>query len=172
MFTLPIRIIIIVITAAYGSHALANGNESGYILLAAAAIFVIGYFRYGPIRPAYMAMRRGYIDVARKHIETIKFPKLLSSQSRAYLYWICGVIAAQDSDNLLYAEKQMRLAIDGSLRTSNDRCLAMATLAHIVAQNDDLERARQLLADAEHIPHRDGVSEYLKQLSTEFEKAK
>lgn len=172
MFSFPVRIIIVVIAAAYGSYKLANGDQSGYVWLAAAAIFVIGYFRYGPIRPAFVAMQCGHVDAARKLIETIKFPKLLSAQSRAYLHWIHGVLATQDTNNLAYAEEQMRLAIDGHLRTSNDRCLATATLAHIVAQNSDVERAKQILRDAEQIPHKDNASDYLNKLKAEFEKAK
>src|SRR5262245_38053420 len=146
MFSLQVRIFIVVAAAAYGVYTLANGEHTGYIFLAAAGLVAIGYFRYGPIRPAFMAMRRGDIDVARKHIETIKFPKLLSAESRAYLHWITGVIAAKDSDDLPYAEEQMRLAVGGAIRTSHDRCLATATLAQVVAKNNDLERAKQILA--------------------------
>lgn len=172
MFSLPVRIFIVVISTAYGVYMLLDGDPFGYIFLAAAAMFVVGYFRYGPIRPAFLAMQRGQIDVAQKLIETIKFPRLLSAQSRAYFYWISGVVAAQDPENLRYAEQQMRLAVGGALRTSNDRCIATATLAHIVAQTNDLERAEQLLADAEKLPHRENASDYLNQLRTEFEKAK
>jgi len=172
MFSLPVRIVIVLVAASYGGYKLTNGDQSGNLLLAAAAIFFIGHFRYGPIRPAFMAMRRGQIDVAQKHIATIKFPSLLSPQSRAYLHWIHGVIAAQDTNNLLHAEEQMRLALDGAIRTSHDRCLATATLAQIVAQNSDLERAQQILAEAEKIPHRKIALDYLNKLKAEFGKAK
>jgi len=172
MFSLPVRIFIVVTAAAYGVYKLANGEQSGYMLLAAAGIFVLGYFRYGPIRPAYMAMRRGDLDAARKHIETIKFPKLLSAESRAYLYWVNGVIAAEVSETLSYAEEQIRLAISGKLRFSNDRCIATATLARIVAKNNDVEGAMQILEQAEQIPHRDNATAYLNELRSEFEKAR
>ncbi len=170
MFSLPVRILIVVIAAAYAIFKLANGNQSGYPILAAAVIIALGYFRYGPIRPAFMAMRRGDLDLAQKHIETIKFPKLLSVESRAYLHWVNGVIASHDSSKLPYAEEQMRLAIDGAIRTSHDRCLATATLAQIIAGNNDLERAMQILVDAEQIPHKKSASNYLIELRTEFEK--
>jgi hypothetical protein len=80
------------------------------------------------------------------------------------------VLATQDN-NFVLAEEQMRLAIDGHLRTSNDRCLATATLAQIVAQSNDLERAKQILSEAEQIPHRKKVSKYLKKLKAEFKQA-
>jgi hypothetical protein len=171
MFSFSVRFIIVLVAASNGGYSLANGHRSGYLWLAAAALIAIGYFRYGPIRPAFLAMQRGRLDVAQKHIETIPFPKLLSAQSHAYLHWIRGVIAAQDTSSLLYAEEQMRLALGGAIRTSHDRCLATATLAQIVAQTHDLKRAQQILAEAEKIPHRDIASDYLNKLKAEFGKA-
>lgn len=94
MFTLPVRIFIVVAGSAYGIYKIANGYVSGYVLLFAAPLIVLGYFRYGAIRPACKAMERGDLDVARKHIETIKFPNLLSAQSKAYFHWINAVLAA------------------------------------------------------------------------------
>jgi hypothetical protein len=56
MFTLPVRIILIVIAAFFGTYNLANGYQTGYLWLSAALLFVIGYFRYGSVRPAFMAL--------------------------------------------------------------------------------------------------------------------
>lgn len=134
MFSLPVRIVVGLLAAGYGIYKLANAEQSGFIFLAAAGLVAMGYFRYGSIRPAFMAMRRGDIEAARKHVETIRFPTLLSAESRAYLHWVNGVIAAQNPEGLRYAEEQMRLAIDGHIRTSQDRCIATATLAYIVAK--------------------------------------
>lgn len=170
MFTPPARLFIVLAVAAYGIYKIANGDRSAYVLLLAGAIIALGYLRYGPIRPALMAMRRGDLGVARRLIKTIKFPNLLCAQSKAYLHWINAVIAAQDSNALPYAEEEMGLAIGGALRTSHDRCLATATLAEIVAQQNDLERAMQLLGDAEQIPHRDAASDYLDDLKSRFQK--
>jgi len=170
MFTLPLRIAIVVASASYGVYELLHGDQLGYLWLAAAVFFVVGYFRYGPIRPAFKALQRGQFKRAERLVATVKFPNLLSGQFRAYFHWIHGVLAAQDDNNFVLAEEQMRLAIDGALRTSNDRCLATAALAQIFAQSDDSERAKQLLADAEQIPHKDSTSTYLKKLKLEFEK--
>jgi len=171
MFSLPVRIIIVFAATVCGVYNLLVRDPFGYVCLAAAAILIVGYFRYGSIRPAFMAMRRGDLNVAQKHIETIRFPKMLSAESRAYRHWTCGVLAAETSGDWVYAEEQLRLAIDGAIRTSHDRCLATATLANIVARSNDLKRARQLLAEAEQIPHRDKASAYLKELKAEFTKA-
>lgn len=138
-------------------------------MLAGAAILALGYFRYGPIRPAFLALQRDDIATSKRLIATIKFPQLLSAQASSYLHWIHGVIAAEGHD-FVRAEEQMQLAIDGHLRTSNDRCVAMGTLAHIVAQNN-VERAKQILRDAERIPHKEKAAEYLNTLKSEFESA-
>ncbi len=137
-------------------------------MLAAAVLFAVGYFRYGAIRPAFMAMTRGDLDQARRHFDSIKFPNALSPQSRAYWHWVNAMLAAQDSSNLSFAEEQMQLAVDGALRTSHDRCLAKATLAQIVASNNQPEKAMQLLEEAKQIPHRDSAADYLCRVETEL----
>src|SRR5688572_26984887 len=107
MFSLPLRIFIIVTAATYGIYKLAGGQQSGYVFLAAGGVLAFGYFRYGAIRPAFMAMGRGDLDAARRHAETIRIPELLSAESRAYLHWVNGVIAADVSKDLPYAEEQL-----------------------------------------------------------------
>lgn len=169
MFTLPVRIFLVVVGTSYGVYKIANGYESGYVLLLIVPLLIFGYFRYGAIRPAFMAMMRGDLDVARKRIETIKYPKFLSAQSKAYFHWTNAVLAAENPEALPRAESEMRLAIRGKLRTSHDRCLATATLAQITAQGNDLDRAKRLLADAEQIPHRDSASDYLNEVRSKFE---
>jgi hypothetical protein len=169
MFSLPVRIAFILMAATYGIYKLAGGHQSGYLFLAASGLLAFGYFRYGPIRPAFLAMRRGDLTAARKHVQTIKFPKLLSAESRAYLHWVNGVIAAEISGDFPHAEEQMRSAINGRLRTSNDRCIATAELARIVAKGNDVKKALQLLEQAEKIPHRNGARAYLDKLRAEFE---
>lgn len=171
MFSLLVRIILIVFALAYGVGQLMDGHPSGFLFLVAAMMLTFGYFRHGPIRPAFSALQRGDVATARRLVATIKFPQLLSAQSRSYLHWIHGALAAQDR-NFVLAEEQMQSAIDGHLRTPNDRCIAMGTLAHVVAQMDDVNRAKQILENAEQIPHNELAAEYLHSVKAEIEKAK
>lgn len=168
MFSLPVRICLVAVAAAFGSYKLVIGELSGYAWLVVAATVAMGYLRYGAIRPAFMAMRRGDLKRAQEHVETIVWPSLLSAESRAYLHWVNGVIAAQDDDSLPYAAEQLRLALNGRIRFRNDRCIATATLAEIVARTSDMPGARQLLAEAQQIPHRETAQVYLDELNTEF----
>lgn len=169
MFTLPQRIGIIILTAGYGVYLLTQGSQLAWVIFACVAMFVIGYFRYGPIRPAFMAMVNGDLEFARSQSEAIRFPQWLSAQSQAYLHWIKGVLAMHDGD-LDTAESQMQLAIDGKLRTSNDRCVATTVLARIAAKKNEMERAKQLLAEAEQIPHKPKAKIVLDEVKAEFEK--
>lgn len=168
MFTSQVRISIVVLAFAFGIYRMASGDPAGYVCVAAGCLILFGYFRFGAIRPAFMAMRRGDLARAKQHLDSMASPRLLSGQSRAYYHWVCGVLAAQQPESLSEAEEQMQLALDGSLRTSHDRCLATATLAEIVARNHDLPRARQLLAEAQLIPHRPGAADDLQRLQVEF----
>jgi hypothetical protein len=170
MFSNSTRILIVIAAFAYGVFQSVNGNRSGYLAIAAAVVLMIGYFRYGPIRPAFSALHQGEFDTARQLVTSIRFPNLLSSQSLAYFHWINGVLAYNGSD-YTSAETQMRCAIEGNLRTTNDRCIATATLAQIVAKNGQLNEATKILNDAMLIPHKEEVGEFLTNASDEINNA-
>ncbi len=172
MFTTSIRLAIIVIALGSGCFQLTKGNRSGFVGLIGAAMLIFGFFRYGPIRPAFLALNNGRFSDAERLVASIKFPNLLNAESRAYLHWIQGVLATRDPGRLGFAEEQMQLAIDGNLRTSNDRSIATATLAQIVAQTKNLERAIKLLDQAENIPHSPTAATFLAKLRSEIEAAK
>lgn len=168
MFTPRVRFLLALVVAGYALYRLARGELSAYFLLLAAALLVAGHFRYGAIRPAFFAMRRGEVETARGLIRSVKHPNLLSPQSRAYWHWIKAVAAADLDKDLAQAEEQMRLAIDSGLRTAHDRCIATATLARIVAYRGDTERAGELLSQAERIEHRESSDQYLADLREEL----
>ncbi len=172
MFSLPVRIALIVVALTVGIYLVTTGEIFGYGLTATAAIFAVGYFRYGPIRPAFMALQRQQFDRAQNLADTIRFPNLLGPEARAYFCWIQGVLSAQDDENLDHAEERMKLAIAGPLRTDNDRCVATATLAQIVFQNNEPDRAFKILDNAMQIGHKDEVNAYLEQIKSEFEAGK
>lgn len=168
MFSLRTRIAIVVLVTAYAVYQLANGDRSAYVLLAGAAFIGLGYFRYGPVRPAFMAARHDDFDTARRHLGSIRFPNLLSPQSRAYWHWTNAILAAQDPSQIDSAEDEMRQGVGGALRTSHDRCLATATLAELVTRQGRIEEALGLLAEAERFPHRDTAEDYLNELRSDL----
>ena len=126
MFSLPTRILLILATTAYGTYQLTVGKPVGIVLVAAAGLLVFGYFRYGPIRPAFVALQMGNMSAVERLLSTIRFPHLLNNQSKAYLHWIKGVLNAQHADRLASAEDNLRSALNLGVRTSNDRCVLAA----------------------------------------------
>lgn len=171
MFSLPVRILLILTTAGYGTYQLIGGNSAGFALIAAAGLFVFGYFRYGPIRPAFSALQQGDIERVERLLRTIRFPNLLNSQSRAYLHWINGVLDARHEGKLASAENNLQSALRLGLRTQNDRCMVVATLAELAAKRKDMDKARKMLADAHAIPHNEHATEYIDKLHHEIENA-
>ena len=170
MFSNPQRFVIISAALGLGCYLLKTGDETGYAAIAAAVFFIYGYFRYNAIRPAFLAVHRGEIETARRLSASIKFPNLLSEQSRAYLHWIYGALAFSDG-NFCLADVQMRNAIAGKLRTSNDRCIATATLAQIAAKNGRLDEANRLMNKAKLIPHKEETNEFLQNAIDEIKMA-
>lgn len=170
MFALRTRIFIVLFLLVFSVYKLANGIQSGYLPLLAAAVIAIGYFRYGAIRPAFMAMMRGDVESASRHVETIRFARFLSAESQAYLHWVNGWLASQNAEKLDYAVEEMRLAIEGSLRTRNDRCAAMIALVEVLLMNDEKTAALELLEQAEQIPCREKTTRCLNDLKTKLEK--
>ncbi|MFT5303015.1 MAG: hypothetical protein ACI814_003832 [Mariniblastus sp.] len=167
MFSNSTRILIFIVALTYSVYELVTGTGMGYVAIAAALWLAAGYIRYGPIRPAFIALYQGKFDRARRLAESIKFPSLLSQQSQAYFHWIHGVLAFNDGD-YLNADIRMRQAIAGNLRTSNDKCIAIATLAQIVAKNGQLDEANQILDDAILIPHKDETGAFLSSTRNEI----
>ncbi|MEO1614357.1 MAG: hypothetical protein AAFV88_00820 [Planctomycetota bacterium] len=168
MFTPPIRMLLVLVTLAYGAYLLSIGNRSGFLVISAGGLFVFGHFRYGPIRPAFMALQQGEVERAEQLISTIRFPHLLNSQSRAYLNWIHGVLDSRHDDKLKSAEQHLQTALDLGVRTSNDRCVLVATLAAVAIRQNDRDGAKEKLAAAREIPHREGAARYIDQLQREL----
>ncbi len=167
MFSNKMRILIIVAVIGFGVYQLLNGHRSGYIAIAGASVLAAGYFRYGPIYAAFSALQQQQTEKARKLVESVKFPNLLSQQSRAYYLWIKGAIAQGDGD-FESAETWIRKAIQGRLRTSNDLCIATAQLAQVIALKGQPEDAKRILDSARKIAHKEGVEEYLGQIADEI----
>ena len=171
MFTPRVRFLIIVVAIIFGCVELNRGDRSAYLPFTGAALLIFGHFRYGPIRPAFLALQRGQFDTARKLVESIRYPNLLSAQSRAYFHWLRGALATLEPVDLSVAERELQLAVDGKLRTSNDRCVATAALAEIVSLTKDLDRASSLLDKAFHIPHNAGTAQHLEKIRKRIREA-
>jgi len=169
MFTPRICFLIIIVAIIFGCVELNRGDHSAYLPFTGAALLIIGHFRYGPIRPAFLALQRGQFDTARRLVGSIRYPNLLSGQSKACFHWLRGALATLEPVDLSVAERELQLAVDGQLRTSNCRYVATAALAEVVSLSKDLDRANSLLDKASQMSHNDAFSTW-KKFVTEFAK--
>lgn len=168
MFTPRIRLLLIVVAISFGCVELTRGGDSSYLPFIAAALLVIGHFRYGPIRPAFIALQRGQFDEARTLLGSIRYPSLLNGQSKAYFHWIRGVLATLEPADLATAERELQLAAHGKLRTSNDRCIATAALAEVLFLARDFDRSKSVLEEAAQISHSAAAAQMLDALRVRF----
>jgi hypothetical protein len=147
MFPLWVRLLLIAAMLGRGSYLIYSGDRTGYLGIAAAMLFVYGYFRYGTVWLAWRAAQKGKLDAAQRLLAQNRFPSALTSQSRAYHEFLSGVIAfnhGQDSD----AERHLRTSLNFAFRTENDRCLAEVTLAELLAKNGITAEVRELISQA------------------------
>lgn len=168
MFSFRIRFLLVIALTVCGAYQLGSGDLIGIALIASAVLLVFGYFRYGPIRLAFSELRKGNVERVEELLATIHFPHLLSSQSQAYLYWIYGLLDAQHDDRIVSAERNLRIALSLKLRTSNDRCLILTTLAELASRRGDMDEAYALLGQARNIPHKTNTEAYIEQLFQDF----
>jgi hypothetical protein len=171
MFTPRVRFLIIVVAIIFGCVELSRGDRSAYLPFTGAALLIIGHFRYGPIRPAFLALQRGQFDTARKLVGSIRYPSLLSAQSKAYFHWLRGALATLEPVDVTVAERELQLAVDGKLRTSNDRCIVTAALAEIASLSKDVDRANSLLDKAFQISHNSAAAQYLETIRNRIREA-
>ncbi|HAD58131.1 MAG TPA: hypothetical protein DCG12_02630 [Planctomycetaceae bacterium] len=96
MFTVSACLIVVFAAFIYSGYLLNQGDENGWVWAAAGCVPVVGYLRYGAIRPAWRALMDGDLERARAFVGAIRFRMLLSAETRACLDWVEGCIAEDD----------------------------------------------------------------------------
>jgi ATP/maltotriose-dependent transcriptional regulator MalT len=110
-------------------------------------------------------MGRGNSTRARALLRTIADPTKLHRQHQAYWSFLHGMLAAEDGD-LRTAEAHLFTAVEGALRTQNDRCLALAGLAEVKARLGEVDAATGLLDRARQTPHKPQAEGILDRLAS------
>ena len=139
----------ILFSVGLGGYQFATGSRFvGACFLAAAALLIYGYFRYGTVWLAYRALRTGRPERARTLLDQIAFPDRLRSSDRAYYEMLRGMLAGE-REEWATARDHFQRALEHDLRTSNDRCIVECALAEAllgcgetVAAGEHLELAR------------------------------
>ena len=127
------------------------------------AYMIWGYTRYGTVRLAYHAARTGDTARATRLLKMIPKPALLSARSLAYYLWIRGAVEA-DQGNVEEARNYLLGALNGPLRSANDRCVVACTLVEIALKSGDKAAATEFLERARSEPHNDAAEEMLQKL--------
>lgn len=148
MFSPWVRIALVAVGLLLGVRELEDGNAAGWVPIGAALLLLYGHVRYGTVRWAFEAVRRGADgERVRRRLAGTMFPRLLNAQSRAYYVWLRGGIALKDGD-ADGARRDLREAFSGRLRTPRDRALVALTLARMEREAGDPAEALRWVGEA------------------------
>jgi len=171
MYSMLVRLVLILISVLLGAVELARGDVAVSVLpFAAAAMLVWGHYRYGPVWLAFRKLRAGQAEKATHLLSQVRKPALLASQARAYYEWIKACLVLADGD-LGTAESHLREALSHRLRTSNDRSTMEAQLADVMLRKGHRKEAEALIAQAKARKHKAEAARMLADVERSLEQA-
>jgi uncharacterized protein HemY len=156
MFSPFVRLLMIAVSLIYGIKWLYLGEWIGILLILGAVLLTVGYFRYGTVWLAFHALARGNLEKANRHISKINNPDRLGNQSKAYYYWIKGLLALNHGRHE-EAKEFLERVEENHLRTANDQSILACLFAQVAIHAGDGDRARTCLKKARALPHKPEV---------------
>lgn len=143
------------------------GLTPAWYLYLAAVILLLTHFLFNSVWAAFTLLRQGKILEAETLLNTIQKPEWLAKSSRAYYYFIKGMIAVQkkDIDN---AKIPLEEALKLGLRNDKDSGFALLNLGHIAFIQKQFEDAKSYLMKLKALKINDLI---LKENISELEKA-
>jgi len=168
MFSPWVRLLLITAGLGIGIHHIERGDALGWLPLAAAALLVYGYFRYGTVQWAFQAYKRADMERVRRRLAHTPFPKILAAQSRAYHHWLSGVIALTDGD-LDTARRRLTLAVGGNLRTPRNHASVALVLASVEREAGNEDAARRWAGESRRLWRSEETEEVFASLGLEEE---
>lgn len=127
------------------------------------ALLFIDVLRNSSVWYGFSAFRRGDLGVVNYALQQVRWPQLLSAQSLAYYNWLKGVNEVAD-ERYAAAKVHLLVAINGELKTQNDRCLLHCLLAEIALQEGEADTAREHLKHAAALEHHPEVNRIIQAL--------
>ena len=128
------------------------------------ALLFIDVLRNSSVWYGFRAFRNGEMAKVDYAIGQVRWPQLLSPQSQAYFNWLKGV-SEVSRERYAAAKVHLLVAINGELRTQNDRSLLHCLLAELEIQDGDPETAREHLKHAAALEHHPEVGRIIQSLS-------
>lgn len=163
MFPSSVRIALALVLFVLGTFLMSFGRIEGLVLILGALYWLFTFVRYGPVKVAFVAYRRGQLDRAEELIGGVRWPRLLAGRMRPYYYWVRGAIEAHRNE-LDDAYDFYRRAFDERPRQQSDRSVLAALMAEIDVLRGDTAAARAHLATARSLEHREDLEPFLDEL--------
>ncbi len=160
-----VRLIVSIICLLCCLYITAQLSSLGIPFLVLAALLFIDVIRNASVWSGFSAFRRGDMAMVNYALSQVRWPQLLSPQSLAYYNWLKGVKEVAD-ERYAAAKVHLLVAINGELKTQNDRSLLHCLLAEIAIQEGEGQTAREHLKHAcalEHHPEVDRIIQSLGQ---------
>lgn len=158
-----VRLIVSVISLLCCLYITANLSVVGIPFFIVAALLFIDVIRNASVWYGFSAFRRGDMAMVSYALAQVRWPQLLSPQSNAYYNWLKGVKEAADG-RYAAAKVHLLVAINGELKTQNDRSLLHCLLAEIAIQEEEGSTAREHLKHAGALEHHPEVDRIIQSL--------
>jgi hypothetical protein len=163
VFPSSVRIAVALVLFVLGTFLLSFGRIEGIFMVLGALYWLFTYVRYGPVKVAFVAYRRGEMEKAEELVRGVRWPRLLAPRMRSYYFWILGAIAAHRG-MLDEAHGWYERARDGRVRQESDRSVLEALLAEVEIGRGDTEGALRRIATARQLAHREDLDSFLDEL--------
>ncbi|MCB9613219.1 MAG: tetratricopeptide repeat protein [Sandaracinus sp.] len=147
MLTPLFRWLLVALSIAFGVLRLMQGQPVGVLFLVGGAMLAVGHFLYGSVRAAFFSLRRGDLARAQKLIERSP-PRFQTAETRAYRHWVLAALA-EARGKLPDARDELSRALEHGPKSTNDRVLALGTLAAIHLKLGERADATRRLDEAE-----------------------
>lgn len=163
MFPLPIRIILVTASLAFGIYRTFQGDYLGYAYILAAFFLVLEYFRGGGLSLAFKAYQKQDWPKLASYIEKIKWPDLLRDSSKSYYYFFKGLLKLQ-ADELKAAQNLLLHSLEYNFRTSHMKSVVYGVLTETYIKLKDKANAKKYLAEMKATEHRAELEEVIGEL--------
>jgi len=168
MYSIKVRILFAFLAFAGLIYGILEKNTIlvGMALLAMALI-LNGYYKNGTVWLANRKLQQGKLDNAEQLLTEVKDAERLSQNAKAYYFYANGVIAIHKND-WAACDEAFERALKIGLRTTNDKAAALVNLATSAIGQQQLQRAKAYIEEAEQLEYKPYLQSTIDELKTYF----
>lgn len=165
-----IKYFLIAATLGWTVYQFTIGNiGNGIFFIFVAGLFVLSLFKHELILLAFLHLRRGKFDKAKRTLERIKQPEHLPKSQEAYYYYLTGLIHAQ-TQSAVKAERFFRKALSLGLRMKTDQAMAKLNLAGIAVMKRRKREAINLINEVKKLDNRKILDDQVKMIQAQMKR--